>query len=211
MENPAFAVLVATIFTALVHSSAATTSIVIVLASQGLITLEAGIALALGANIGTCATALLAAIGKPREKVQCASHGHHPIQMPRRVLVVLPFLDPFTQVVSMISPAAAAGVPDLAAQAAVVPRQIANAHTVFNVGIALLFLPFAPLLVRVVGWLVPDRKEMEDAQAVFVRYLDESMVDTPSLALGLVRREVSRMGDVLEVMLAGIPAGGVPG
>ncbi|MCU7860160.1 MAG: Na/Pi symporter, partial [Candidatus Thiodiazotropha sp. (ex Lucinoma kastoroae)] len=66
MENPLVGILVAAGFTGLVQSSSATTGIVIVMASQGFITLPAGIALAFGANIGTCVTAMLASIGKPR-------------------------------------------------------------------------------------------------------------------------------------------------
>jgi len=67
MENPFFGILVAAVFTALVQSSSATTGIVIVMASQGFVTLPAGIALAFGANVGTCITAILASLGKPTE------------------------------------------------------------------------------------------------------------------------------------------------
>jgi len=73
MSNPLLGILVAAAFTALVQSSSATTGIVIVMASQGFISLPAGIALAFGANIGTCVTALLAAIGKPREALRAAA------------------------------------------------------------------------------------------------------------------------------------------
>ncbi len=69
MENPLVGILIAAAFTGLIQSSSATTAIVIVMATQGFITLPAGIALAFGANIGTCVTALLASIGKPREAV----------------------------------------------------------------------------------------------------------------------------------------------
>ncbi len=72
MERPILGILVAAVFTALVQSSSATTGIVIVMASQGFITLPAGIALAFGANIGTCITAVLAAIGKPTEAKRAA-------------------------------------------------------------------------------------------------------------------------------------------
>jgi len=72
MKNPFLGILIGMVFTALVQSSSATTGIVIVLAGQGFISLEAGIALLFGANIGTCVTALLAAIGKPREALQGA-------------------------------------------------------------------------------------------------------------------------------------------
>ena len=72
MENPIIGILIAAAFTGLIQSSSATTGIVIVMASQGFITLPAGIALAFGANIGTCVTAMLASIGKPREAVRAA-------------------------------------------------------------------------------------------------------------------------------------------
>jgi phosphate:Na+ symporter len=78
MENPLPGILVAAIFTALVQSSSATTGIVIVMATQGFITLPAGIAMALGANIGTCVTALLAAIGKSTEAVRRGTHARGP-------------------------------------------------------------------------------------------------------------------------------------
>ncbi len=72
MDNPLLAILVSAAFTALVQSSSATTAVVITLANSGFISLEAGIALVFGANIGTCAPAMLAAIGKPREALQAA-------------------------------------------------------------------------------------------------------------------------------------------
>ncbi|NNF97110.1 MAG: Na/Pi cotransporter family protein, partial [Halobacteria archaeon] len=72
MELPLYGILVGAIFTGLVQSSAATVGIAIAMASEGLLTLPAGIALALGANIGTCVTALLAAMGKPTEAVRAA-------------------------------------------------------------------------------------------------------------------------------------------
>ncbi|HPG23441.1 MAG TPA: Na/Pi symporter [Amaricoccus sp.] len=73
LANPVAAILTGMIFTALVHSSATTTGIVIVLAGQGMLTLETAIAVALGANVGTCATAGLAAIGLARRWCTCSS------------------------------------------------------------------------------------------------------------------------------------------
>jgi len=70
MEHPVLAILISALFTGLIQSSAATTGIVIAMSGQGLISLSAGIALVFGANIGTCVTALLASIGKPREAVR---------------------------------------------------------------------------------------------------------------------------------------------
>ena len=72
VSTPIYGILLGAVFTGLVQSSSATTGVVIAMASQGLITLEGGIALIMGANIGTCVTAGLAAIGKPREAVRVA-------------------------------------------------------------------------------------------------------------------------------------------
>ena len=90
LRSPLLSIAMGAFFTAVVQSSSATTGIVIVLASQGLITLETGIGLILGANIGTCVTALLAALGKPTEAVR-ASVVHISFNI-LGVLIWLPFL-----------------------------------------------------------------------------------------------------------------------
>ena len=97
-------ILLAAAITALVQSSSATTGIIIVLASQGFITLEAGITLAFGANIGTCVTAGLAAIGQTREAAQAAAV--HLLFNVLGVLIWLPLIDYLALVVQTISPAA---------------------------------------------------------------------------------------------------------
>ena len=126
MANPLLGVLVGAVFTALVQSSAATTGIAIVMASEGLMTLPAGIALALGANIGTCATAVLASIGKPVAARRATAA--HILFNVLGVIIWLPFLDQLAGLATSLSPVH----PELAGSerlAAEVPRQIANAHT----------------------------------------------------------------------------------
>ena len=195
VSNPLIGILVSTAFTALVQSSSATMGIVIVLASQGLISLEGGIALALGANIGTCATAGLAAIGKPREAVRVAvAHVTFKIV---GVLLIVWFIPPFADLVRGVSPANEhlTGMDRLAADT---PRQVANAHTLFNVGIAFLFLPFAGVFARFCEWVVPDRPltEAEELDARYEpKYLDDVLLDTPALALERSQLEIGRLGD----------------
>lgn len=206
VSHPLVGMLVAAAFTGLVQSSSATTGVILALAMQGLINLEAGIALTLGANIGTCVTAGLAAIGKPREAVRVAVA--HITFNTVGALLVMGFIPAFADFARAVSPAAPelVGLDRLAAE---VPRQVANAHTLFNVGMAVLFLPFAGLLARFCEKVVPDRApaEGEEAAATLYQptYLDESLIATPSLALGMVRRELSLMGDALEKMLEGVP------
>ena len=200
VSNPLIGILVSTAFTALVQSSSATMGIVIVLASQGLVSLEGGIALALGANIGTCATAGLAALGKPREAVRVAvAHVTFKIA---GVLLIVWFIPPFADLVRSISPVSEdlTGMDRLAADT---PRQVANAHTLFNVGIGFLFLPLAGVFARFCEWVVPDRPltAAEELDARFEpKYLDEVLLDTPALALERAQLEIGRLGDRVSEM-----------
>jgi phosphate:Na+ symporter len=193
VDNPVIGILVSTAFTALIQSSSATMGVVIVLASQGLISLEGGIALALGANIGTCATAGLAAIGKPREAVRVAV-AHVSFKIMGVVLIIwfIPYLADLCRTISPSHPELA-GMDRLAAET---PRQVANAHTLFNVGIAFLFLPFASVFARFCEWVVPDRPitAAEELAARWeTKYLDDILIETPSLALERARLEIGRL------------------
>ena len=199
VSNPVIGILVAALFTALVQSSSATMGVVIAMALQGLISLEAGIALALGANIGTCATAGLAAIGKPREAVRVAvAHVSFKIV---GVILIFPFIPYLADLVRDISPAAAAGLVGMDKLAAETPRQIANAHTIFNVGLATVFLPFAGLFARLCEWIVPDKTLDEDPALVHPNYLDDALLATPSLAMDRARLEIGHMGEYVNRML----------
>jgi phosphate:Na+ symporter len=197
MENPFIGILIAALFTALIQSSSATTGIVIVMASQGFITLPAGIALAFGANIGTCITALLASIGKPREAVRAAVV--HVLFNIAGVLLWLAFIPNLAEFVIMLSPTSSQ-LPEAARLAADAPRQIANAHTIFNLANTLLFIGFVSTFARLVEKMVPD-KPLEEIPVTKPRYLDEELLETPSLALDMVRLEISRTGAQVEKML----------
>ena len=203
LANPIYGILAGAIFTAVTNSSAATLAVVIALASQGLLSLEVGIALTLGANIGTCLTAGLAAVGKNREAVRAATA--HVLFKVLGVLIILPFLPHFTSFITNISPTAPVGLQGLEALAHAVPRQVANAHTFFNVGIAILFLPFTTQFAQFLTWLVPDKPlKDEKLQPLF---LDEFLISTPMLALQATRSELRRLGDeVIEMYDQLLPA-----
>ena len=200
MDNPLIGILVAAAFTALIQSSSATTGIVIVMATQGFISLPAGIALAFGANVGTCVTAMLASIGKPREAVRAAVV--HVLFNIFGVLLWVGFIPYLAEFVTWLSPAHAglSGTDKLAAEA---PRQIANAHTVFNIANTFIFIGFTSQFARMVEWLVPD-KPVEEKIIAQPKYLDEELLETPSLALDRVRLEIGHMGDGVKEMLQGI-------
>lgn len=184
-------------FTAVIQSSSATTGLLIVLAGQGLIALEPAIALALGANIGTCVTAMLAAIGKPRAAVQAAVV--HTLVNVGGVLVWIGLVDQLADLARMISPAH----PDLAAEArsrAEIPRQIANVHTVFNLVNAAVLVWLTGPIARLVERLVPERATPLPPESV-PRHLDPQLLDVPAIALDATRLEIVRLGRMVQAML----------
>jgi phosphate:Na+ symporter len=187
MENPVLGIAAAAVFTAVVQSSSATIGIVIVLAGQGLVTLDAGIALVLGANVGTSATALIAAAGKPREAMRAAVV--HTVTKLAGAALWIGFIGGLGDLVAAIGGGTG--------------RRIANAHTIFNVVNTAVFIGFTPQLARLAERLVPDRPESEEL-AVKAKYLDRELLKTPSLALDRARLELLRMADRARRMVAAI-------
>jgi phosphate:Na+ symporter len=165
-----------------------------------LVALPGGIALILGANIGTCVTALLASIGRPHEAVRTAVV--HVLVKIVGVALWLPFLDHFAEAVTWLSPKSPE-LTGLARLAAETPRQIANAHTIFNTINSLAFLPFTGVLVWAARKLVADRALAEE-ELIRARYLNGALLQTPSLALENARREIVRTGEITERMLVAV-------
>ena len=177
-RSPALAILASAVFTAVIQSSAATIGLVLTFAFQNMISLGGAIPLVLGANIGTCATALLASIGSTPEGKRIAwAHTFFKIVA---VALLFPFLGQFTGVVQ--------------GTASTLTRQIANAHTLFNVGAALIFLPFVKPWARIFRFLIKD--EEAEAEVFKPVYLDQRVLETPALALGQATRETLRMADI---------------
>jgi len=181
-DTPLIAIVLSAGITALIHSSAATMGIALVLATSGLMPLPAAIYIILGANIGTCATAFFASLHSPVEARRVA--WAHLLFKVFGVLLFLPLLIPFAHLVT-------ATTPDLT-------RQIANANTLFNVIMAVVFLPFIGPFSRLVMKLVPEE---EEEKKVGPRYLDEHVLGTPALALGQASREALRVSDIVREML----------
>jgi phosphate:Na+ symporter len=138
----------------------------------------------LGANIGTCATALTASLRSSADARRVAV-AHIAFKV-LGVALVFPFIHPLAALVG--------------ATASDPARQIANTHTFFNVAISAVFLPFAPWAARMITAMVPD--DVTTADNPFkTRYLDDRYLDQPGLALGQATREALRMGDVAQGML----------
>ncbi|MDY6905720.1 MAG: Na/Pi cotransporter family protein [Thermodesulfobacteriota bacterium] len=192
LEHPVMGLLVGMVFTALIQSSSAFTGIVIVLAQQGLITLEAGIPMVFGANIGTCITAGLASIGMSRDAKRVAIA--HVLFKVTGVLLFIFWIPRFADMIRGIAGHISADP----------GRQIANAHTIFNVSMALVFLPFTETFAVMIQKILPDRKGALIARDIRTWYLDDSCIDTPEVAIGLARAELSRMAKLLERMLRAV-------
>ncbi len=153
LEAPILGALIGALFTIMVQSSSATLGVVITLASQNLITLPAGIAIMLGAEIGTCADTLVATIGRSRDAVRAGVF--HLLFNIITVSIGVAFAHQFTALVQYIS-----GSTPLS-------RQVANAHMLFNtLGVA-LFIGFTPIVASILKKLIPDKRtNKEPAKAV---------------------------------------------
>jgi phosphate:Na+ symporter len=181
--NPLLTMVLATILTVVIHSSAGTIGLALTFATQGLMSIELALPIIFGANVGTSATALMSSLGAPREAQRVALA--HALFKIVGVVVFYPFIGPLAHFIAQTAPDA--------------PRQIANAHTLFNVAITLIVFPFARPFAQLIRYLLPDVRGKEEAFAP--RYLDERVLDTPALAIGQATREALRMADIVQTMI----------
>ncbi len=200
LENPILGILVGAAFTALIQSSSAFIGIMIVLATQGLLSLEASIPLLFGANIGTAITAILASIKTDREAKQVALA--HTLIKVIGVLIFLFWIPRFAELVKIISPKSILPDGDFNSLAETVPRQIANAHTVFNIVLTCLILPFTNAFGKFIAKLLPVK--FVEKPILKPIYLDYGMVKNSSLALSLAKKETIRMGKLVQNMTGDI-------
>ena len=173
-ENPFLGIIAGAVFTALIQSSSATTGIVITLASGGSITLEAGIPLILGANIGTCVTAILAGLNATRDAKRVAI-GHVTFNI-IGVLMFCFWIPYFADFIAQTSDN--------------VPRQIANAHTVFNIMATIIFIPFTPFISKTILRYFPDKEELRNIEQPAILNLDEKVLNQPGAAINSAQAEI---------------------
>ena len=173
-ENPFMGILAGAAFTALVQSSSATTGIVITLASGGSITLEAGIPLIFGANVGTCVTALLAGLNASREAKKVAIA--HVLFNITGVILFCFWIPTFSEWMAKTSDN--------------IPRQIANAHTLFNIVATVVFIPFTTIVANVINRYFPDEVEERNIEKPVVLNLDEKVFNNPPVAISNAQAEI---------------------
>ena len=202
LENPIAGILAGAIFTAIVQSSAATVGIAIAMASEGLLALPAGIALALGANIGTAVTTGLMGFLSSKSTEAVRTSVVHVAFNVIGVLNWLPLIWLLDDLAIWISPAGSEASGSARA-ASVVPRQIANANTLFNVINTTLFIGFSAWFARMAEWLVRERAPRVDV-IIEPEFLDEGSLAASSIALQQVRLELGRAGEIALGMLRDI-------
>ena len=199
MGSPLYGVFIGALFTAIIQSSSATTGVVIMLASQGILSLPGGIAIVMGANIGTCITAALASIGKNREAIQAVAV--HVLFNVIGVILWIFFIPNMAQWVIHFSPTfpLLSGMDRMAAET---PRQIANAHTFFNVINTFILIAFTTPMAKFVQWLIPIKKTLEPLWKT--NFLNRDFLETPELALDQCKREMNTLISLsMELLKAG--------
>ncbi len=172
---PLFGILIGAFIAGVTQSSSATTSLVIAMGAAGAIDLGPGIALVLGANIGTCFLELFAGIGAttPAKRTALAQT----IINITGVAIFLPILTPFTDLVVLTS--------------ADLTHQIANAHTIFNVIVSLIFVPLVGLTVKLCEKIIPDK----EGEVIGKHFFDDEMLHIPQAALLESERELIRTAE----------------
>ncbi|MEN8686038.1 MAG: Na/Pi cotransporter family protein [Desulfuromonadales bacterium] len=200
-DNHLLGVLIGAILTIVIQSSTATIGITIALASTGILTFEASVALILGENIGTTITTNLAAIGTNLAARRTALA--HFLFNAFGVCYMLLFFTLFTKFVASITPGDADFIIQTQEQAIrlggeigdkpFIARHIANTHTLFNIVNVIIFLPLIGVLAKISTMAIRGRdKEVE----VHLKYLDNRVLNTPPIALAQARSETRRMARV---------------
>jgi len=187
--DPALCIIIGAVVTWVVHSSVASVLLIMSLAFAHFITPFAALALVLGANLGSAINPILEGARRDNPASYRLPLGNF-VNRLVGVAVVAPFLRPITEILQ-------AWQPDLA-------KMTAEFHIVFNLATAMLFIGLLDVMARLLKKLLPNR--VQEADPLLPRYLDESALETPSLALADAARETLHMGDLVEAMLRKVMA-----
>ena len=178
---------IGTLITCIVQSSAAVMAITILLCSTGVLPIYLGIALVMGENIGTTATANLAALGANTQARRAALA--HLIFNIFGVIWVLCIFYPFTDLVCQL----VGYNPAESGQTDRLPVVLAMFHTCFNLTNTAILISFIPQLERIVSWLLPE-KEAEEQEKFQLQYIQTNLVQTPEISVLQAQKETSQFG-----------------
>ncbi|HMM69277.1 MAG TPA: Na/Pi cotransporter family protein [Gudongella oleilytica] len=180
LNNPILGMLVGLGLTTIVQSSSASIGLLQALAGEGLVSMHIAFPILFGENIGTTTTAMISSIGANKTAKRAAII-HFLFNLVGTIIFMTLLRYPIEWLVTYLSPGD-------------VQRQIANAHTFFNVINVIIQYPFAMLLVKAAEKLVPGKDEADITES---KYLDRRIIETPSIALGQAMREANRMGNLV--------------
>ena len=181
-NHPLLALLAGFAMTTCLQSSSASMGILIALSSQGLMPLAGALPILYGDNIGSCTTSLLSSVGANKNAKRAALM-HLCFNVIGTMLFMIVLNKPISMIVTYLDPTDTA-------------RQIANSHTLFNIINVIMLIPFSKYIVKLVMLLIPDKKDEDDEyDSRITKYLDERMLETPSIAFGNTIRETLRMGN----------------
>lgn len=197
---PVLGVAVGAVMTLVVQSSSATIAVLQNFAAQAgpdgtssILGLAGAIPILFGDNIGTTITALLASVGQSRDAKRTAVA--HCIFNISGTFLFIWFVKPYASFIQFISPKGP--------EVEVISRQIANAHTVFNITVTLIWVGMIGLMVKIVTRLIPDgRRELTDPLVPV--YLDRNVIAQPAVAMQFAAREVIRVCGIVREMLSDI-------
>jgi phosphate:Na+ symporter len=183
------------VITLIVHSSSASTAVVITMAFNGIISYEMSAAMILGANIGTTIDAALAAIGTKTAARQAALV--HVLFNIIGTCWALPLLKPLLALVNFVTPGTMTGV----FQDPMVPTHLAMLHTVFNMVNTIVFLPFVKQFAALVSLIIKDKKIEEPKDSHYhLEHTSGTMRDTPELKILRAEKEISDMAGLVSDM-----------
>ena len=187
LDNVVFLMVAGAIITAIIHSSAAMTSIAITMVATGLISFEQGIYITLGANVGTCFTGMMAAMSsnansKRTSVIQLIFNTGGALL----ILLIDTLIKAFSPVsIGILFERLFQGAPHY---------QLAMFHTVFNIASVIIVLPLTDLLVSLSKKIIPDDETDEVNERFY--YVDENMLKTPAIAVSQVKKEIVNMAAI---------------
>ena len=204
IDFPLLLILVGIIFTALIQSSSAATGVVITMVGTKVLPLELALFIVLGANIGTCVTALLAAVGANANSKRVALI-HFTFNVIGTVLftaIVWIFKEPMINLLTALFP----GNDTMSLQ-----MRVSVFHVIFNVTTTAVLLPFVSLLVKYSCAVIRDKKDARSQRSL--KYVDERLLSMPSIALMQVKKEIDYMLSLVEenIRLSLVSMNGAPG
>ena len=191
ISNPLLLVIIGAVLTAVIQSSSVMTGIAITMVFSGLISLDQGIYLTMGSNIGSCVVAVIAGIGSSTNAKRTAL-----IHLIFNISGVILFM-----IAGVIMREASHGAVTFGSLFQkmfpnVPSTQLAMFHTFFNVITVIIILPFTNLLVKLVTKILPERKKKPDPDAPKLVYLEEHFLSTPPIAVAQMRKEVLNMAEI---------------